>query len=31
MSNLRYPTEKEVKTIIDAIISIFKILTESNK
>lgn len=28
MTNLRYPTEKEIKTIIDAIISIFKILTE---
>lgn len=28
MNNLRYPTEKEVKTIIDAIIAIFKIIVE---
>lgn len=28
MNNLRYPTGEEVKKIIDAIISIFKILTE---
>lgn len=28
MSNLRYPTGEEVKKIVDAIIAIFKILTE---
>lgn len=28
MSNLRYPTGDEVKKIIDAIITIFKIINE---
>lgn len=28
MNNLRYPTGEEVKKIVDAIIAIFKILTE---